>query len=220
VIHLKPRVIFIICLLVLFLSAPAFAERVDYLDVTYGQDQNGNPRTLSVHFDKVVETDTSEIFSPMNYPLDKYKFITVYYYLSNPSDKDVFYELNISIRDQANRYFYTDEFIHGETVSAGKNTMERRKDFAVYRNSTNLQIVWTDKDPNPPWEHYDTFIPLKFVDVTPTPSATAVPAPTPTPTPSPTPSPAGGCLPFLPIGLLICSIGGLGLFARQYRGGR
>ncbi len=209
---MKLRFIPIIGLLILAFVAPAMADRVDVMDTTVSQDQHGNPRALSVRFEKVVETDTSDIYSPFNYPPEKYKFIRLYYTLFNPSDKDVDYEFNVSIRDMADRYFYTDEFILGEIVSAG-GSLVRHKDFAVYRNSTNLQLVWYDKEPNPPWDHYYTYIPIELTDITPTPSATQ--APTSTPSPSSTAAPAWGCNPFLPIGLIIGCVCGLGLFARK-----
>jgi hypothetical protein len=214
--HMKLKVILIIGLFILCLSAPALADRVDYMDVTYGEDQNGNPRALNVHFDKVVESDTSDIFSPVNFPSDKYKFITLYFTLINPSDKAVRYEFNVSLRDQANRYFHTDPVI--DTVPA-EQKYNRVSYFAVYRNSTNLQIVWTDKEVNPPWFHYDTIIDINFQDITSTPSATVTPTPTATPTPTQAPS-AHGCLPFLPIGLIIGCVGGLGLLAKHHRNGR
>jgi len=216
--HLKLRVILIIGLFIICLSAPALADRVDYMGVTYGEDQNGNPRALSVHFDKVVESDTSDIFSPMNFPPDKYKFIALYYSLINPSDKAVYYEFNVSIRDQADRYFHTDPAI--DTVPAAQK-YDRVLYFAVYRNSTNLQIVWTDKEVNPPWLHYDTLIDINFQDITPTPAATPTMAPTVVPTPTPKPaSPIGQCLPFLPIGLVLGGVGGMGWLTRKLRNGR
>lgn len=212
--HTKLRVILIIGLLALALAAPAMADREYVMDTTYSQD-----RAVSVHFEKVVETDKSDVFSPFNFPPDKYRFVTLYYSLYNPFDRDVNYEFNISIRDQADRYFYTDEFILSEKVPAGGSLLNRHKDFAVYRNSTNLQLVWYDKEPNPPWDHYYTYIPIELTDITPTPSATPAPTLTPSPTPTPTP-PARGCLPYLPIGLIIGCIGGLGLWARRHGSGR
>jgi hypothetical protein len=212
--QMKLRVILIIGLLTLAFVAPAMADRAYVMDATYAEG-----RATSVHFEKVVETDKSDVFSPFNFPPEKYKFVTLYYSLYNPSDKDVNYEFNISIRDQADRYFYTDEFILAEKVPAGGMLSNRHKDFAVYRNSTNLQLVWYDKEPSPPWNHYYTYIPIELTDITPTPSATATPTSTPTPTPTPTP-PAQGCLPYLPIGLIIGCIGGLGLLARKHGPGR
>ncbi len=208
--HLKLRAILIIGLLTLACVAPAAADREYIMDTTYAEG-----RAVSIHFEKVVESDTSDVYSPFNFPPEKYKFVTLYYSLYNPSDTDKFYEFNISLRDQANRYFYTDEFIRGETVPAQKNLL-RKKSFAVYRNSTNLQFVWTDKQPNPPWERYDTYLSVEFADATPAPQVT----PTATPTPTPTPAPSGGCLPFLPIGLVITCLGGLGLLVKKHRDGR
>jgi hypothetical protein len=218
VIHIKLRVILIIGLLTLAFVVPAAADRTDVMDTTYSQDLHGNPRAASLRFEKVVETDTSDVFSPFNFPPEKYKFISLYYTLFNPSGKDVNYEFNITIRDQANREFYTDVFILAEKVPSG-GSLTRRKDFAVYRNSTNLQLVWYDKEVDPPWDHYYTYIPIEFADITPTPSATpaATVAPTPTPTP---PAPAQGCMSYLPLGLIIGCVGGFGLWARKYRTGR
>jgi hypothetical protein len=216
--YMKLGVILIIGLLTLAFVAPAMADRAFVMDRTVSEDLNGNPRVLSVRFEKVVETDRSDAYSLINYPPEKYKFITLYYTLFNPSDKDVNYEFNVSIRDQADRYFYTDEFILGEKVPAG-GSLARHKDFAIYRNSTNLQLVWYDKEPEPPWDHYYTYIPVEMTDITPTPSVTPKAAPTSTPTPTPTP-PAQGCLPYLPIGLIIGCIGGLGLWARRHGPGR
>lgn len=217
--HMKLRVILIIGLLTLVLAAPAMAYRDYPMDVTYSRDNSGNPRAVGVHFQDVSENDYMDKFSPFNYPPEKYKFIVLNYSLINPSDKDVYYEFNVSIRDQANRYFYTDEFILSEKVPAYSDLQNRRKSFPVYKNSTNLQLVWTDKEVNPPWEHYDTLIDINFQDVTPTPSATPTATVEPTPTPTP-PAPTQGCLPYLPIGLIIGCIGGLGLWARKYRTGR
>ncbi|WP_254591215.1 hypothetical protein [Methanocella conradii] len=183
------------------------------MDAEYPEGPNGNPRAVLVHFEKAVESDTSDVFSPVNFPSDQYKYVTVYYSLYNPSDKDVEYEFNVSIRDQANRYFYADEFILAEKVPAHGSLQNRVKHFAVYRNSTSLQLVWTDKEVNPPWDHYDTFIDLKFQDATPTPTPTPTPTSTPTPTPS---NPAGQCMPFLPVGLIIGGVGGAGLLINRH----
>lgn len=215
VMHMKLRAILIIGLLACCLIAPAMADRVDYMDVTYSEDQNGEPRALSVHLDKIVESDTSDKFSPAKFPADKYKFIALYYRLINPSNKSVYYEFNVSLKDQANRYFYSDVAL--DTVPA-EDHYDRVMYFAVYRNSTNLQLVWTDKQVEPPWFHYETVIPIEFQDVTPTPSATATP--TSTPTPTPTPAPSGSCLTFLPLGLLIGSVGCVGILSRKYISGR
>jgi hypothetical protein len=217
--HLKLRVILIIGLLTLGLAAPVMAYRDYPMDVTYSLDNHDNPRKVGVHFQDVSENDYMDKYSPFNYPSEKYKFIVLNYSLINPSDNDVSYEFNVSIRDQANRYFYTDEFILSEKVPAHGSLQNRRKSFPVYRNSTNLQLVWTDKEVNPPWEHYDTIIDINFQDVTPMPSVTPTVTPTPTPTPTPKP-PAQGCLPYLPIGLIIGCMGGLGLLARKHRNGR
>ncbi len=212
-IHMKLRAIIIIGLMICLIS-PAFADRVCVLDAWYTEDQNGNPRAVNVHLEKAVESDTSDKFSPANYPPDQYKFVTIYYSLYNPSDKDVYYEFNVSIRDSANRYFYTDEFILAEKVPAHGTLQNRVKRYAVYRNSTGLQLVWTDKEVNPPWYHYDTIIDLNFQDVTPTPA----PSPSVTPTPTPvSPGPAGQCSPFLPLGLIIGGIGCAGLAINRYR---
>ncbi len=216
--HLKLRVILTIGLITVLLAAPALAYRDYPMDVTYSLDNNGQPRKAAVHFQDVSENDYMDKYSPFNYPPDQYKFIIVNYSLMNPSDSPVTYEFNISIRDQQNRYFTTDEFVLGETVPPHGNLVNRRKSFAVYRNSTNLQLVWTDKEINPPWTRYDTVFDLDFQDVTPTPAAT--PTSTPSPTPTPTPAPSGGCLPFLPIGLAIGCMGGLGLMAKKYNNGR
>ncbi len=217
-IHLKLRAIFIAGLLVLLLAAPALAYRDYPMDVTYSLDNDGQPRKVAVHFMDVSENDQMDKFSPYNYPPDQYKFIVVNYSLMNPTDSPVSYEFNVSIRDQQNRYFTTDEFVLAETVPPRGVLDNRRKSFAVYRNSSNLQLVWTDKELSPPWIHYDTVFDLDFQIVTPTPCVT--PTVTPTATPTPTPAPSGGCLPFLPIGLVIGCIGGLGLVTRKLGNGR
>jgi hypothetical protein len=214
---MKTRVILIIGLLILCFIAPALADQEVTLGSTYSDD-----RALTVKLEKVVETDTSDIYSPFNFPPDKYKFITLYYSLYNPSDRDVTYEFNVSIRDQANRIFNTDEFILGEKVAAGGKLLNRHKDFAVYRNSTTIQLLWTDKQPNPPWFHYDTVIDIVFPSPTPIPTTSPI-TPTPTSTPTPTPtrtSPVGQCLPFLPIGILLAGVGSAGLLTRKYGPGR
>jgi hypothetical protein len=218
VMHMKLRVILIIGLLAACLIAPATAYRDYPMDVTYSEDDVGTQRAVAVHFQDVSEYDQSDKFSPYKYPPEKYKFILLNYSLINPTDRDVTYEFNVSIRDQAGRIFYTDQFILGETVPAHSSLQNRQKDFAVYRNSTNLQIVWTDKKLTPPWGHYDTVIDINLQDVTPTPSST--PTPVPTATPTPTPAPAQGCLSFLPLGLIIGSIGCVGVLTKKYRSGR
>jgi hypothetical protein len=217
---MRYRVILIIGLLALCLIAPAAAYRVDPVDVTYSEDNNGNPRAVAVHIQDVSEWNSSDKFSPYKYPSDKYKFILVNYSLINPTSSDVSYEFNISLQDQANRKFYTDNFIVGENVPANGKLDNRQKAFAVYRNSTTLQIFWTDKETIPPWDHYDTVIDIHFQDPAPAPTATPLPTATPTATPTPTPAPTGGCLSFLPLGLIIGSVGCVGLLTRKYRSGR
>ena len=217
---MKLRAILIIGLLAICMIAPAAAYRDYPMDVTYSQDNKGDPRAVAVHFQDVSENDYSDKFSPVKYPPDKYVFILVNYSLINPTDHDVTYEFNISLKDQANRYFYTDQFILGEIVPAQGSLQNRQKPFAVYRNSTNLQIIWTDKETDPPWFHYDTLIPIKFQGITSTPAATPTPTPAATPTPTPTHAPAGGCFSFLTLGLLIGCIGCVGIISRKYLNGR
>lgn len=211
---MKPGIILIIGLLALAFVAPAVADRVDVMDKTVSQGETGYAMPLSVRFEKAVESDTSDAFSPVNFPPDKYKFVTLYYTLINPSNNSVHYEFNISIRDRAGRYFTTDPAI--DNVPAGQQ-YHRAMYFAVYRNSTDMQLVWYDKDPSPPWNYYYTYIPLEFTDITPTPSVP--PATAPSSSPAPTQS-TPGCLPYLPLGLLVGSIGGLGLIARRRGQGR
>ncbi len=215
VIRMKTRVILIIGLLILCFIAPALADQEDIIGQAYSDD-----RALTVQIEKVTESDTSDIFSPFNYPPDQYKFITLYYSLYNPSANDVDYEFNVSVRDQANRIFTTDVFILGEKVPAGGKLLNRAKYYAVYRNSSTIQLVWTDKQPNPPWYHYDTVIDVNFPSPTPIPTITPTPTVTVTPTPTPTARPAGNCLPFLPIGAVLGGVGGLGLLTKKYRPGR
>ena len=219
VIYMKYRVILIVGLLILCFIVPAFADLVEPMDVMYSEN-----RALSVRFEKVVESNTSDIFSPYKYPADQYEFITLYYSLYNPSDSDVYYEFNISVQDQANNVFTANDFILGETVPAHSSLQNRIKHYAVYSNSTFLEFVWTDKEPNPPWDHFITTIPISFVLPTPTPTALPTTAPTITPTPTPEPTPAQGplsrCLPFMLIGAVIGGVGGMGLLTRRFRIGR
>ena len=207
VIYMKLRVILIIGLLITCFIVPAFADLTMPMDVMYSEN-----RAVSVRFEQVVESNTSDVLSPFTYPPSQYEYITLYYSLYNPSDTDQYYEFNISIGDQANDIFPANDFILGETVPAHGSLQDRVKHYAVYKNATFLQFIWTDKDPNPPWEHFNTYIPITFT----------APAPTPTPTPTPTPAqgPLSTCLPFMPIGAVLGGVGGMGLLTRRFRPGR
>jgi hypothetical protein len=219
VIYMKARVILITGLLVLCFIVPVIADQVEPIDIMYSTN-----RSASVLIEKVVESNTSDVFSPFNYPSDQYNFISLYYALYNPSNTDAYYEFNISIKDQANNYYTANEFILGETVPAQSSLQNRVKNFAVYKNATFLEFVWSDKNPSPPWNRFITIIPIAFPSPTPMPTTvpTAMPTstPSPTPTPSPVQSPLGKCAPFLPIGAVIGGVGGMGLLTRRSRMGR
>src|SRR5271157_1223947 len=214
--YMKTRALIIIGLLVLCFITPAFADTTYNLDKMFSDN-----RAVNVLFENVVVSNSSQSISPFNYPPDQYEYVTVYYSLYNPSASDIGYEFNISIKDQANHYYAqaVDEFIGPDNVPAGGH-VDRRNDFAIYKNTTNFWIVWTDKQINPPWNHYDTVINVTTL-ATPTPyPVTPTPTVSATPTTAPTTAPNGNCLPFLPLGLLLTVVGGIGLLSMKYRNGR
>ena len=219
VICMKYRVILIVGLLIICFIAPALADLTEPMDVMYSEN-----RAVTVRFEQVVESNTSDVLSPFTYPPSQYEYITLYYSLYNPSDSDVSYDFDISIQDQANDLFPANDFILAETVPAHSSLQNRVKHFAVYKNSTSLEFVWTDKMPNPPWTDFITTIPINFAPPspppTPTPMPTLLPTPTPTPVPTPVPGPLSGCLPFMPIGAVIGGVGGMGLLTKKLRIGR
>ena len=136
---MKFRVMLIVGLLVACLIAPVLADRVDIMDTTF-------KHKVDVTFEKVVERSTSDIYPPQNYPPTEYKFVTLYYSFYNPTGTDIKYEFNIDIEDQNGNVFKSENFQLWELVPANSNLLNRYKEFAIYRNSTDYYFVWHDKE--------------------------------------------------------------------------
>lgn len=210
---MKFRIIFIVALLIAGLIVPAFAaERLSQdFPMTF------NNHKVTVVFDKVYESDTSDIYPPQNYPPSEYKFVTLDYSLYNPTSSDIRYEFNISIEDQNGNTFSGENFEVAETVPANGNLLGRYKEFAIYRNSTNYHFVWIDKQVDSPWLPWISTVNITYPMPTPEPaeSATATAQATPTPTPV-SGSTTQHCLPFLPLGAVIGGFGGMGILSKKY----
>ena len=54
------------------------------------------------------------------------------------------------IEDQNGNYFAGENYLIAETVPANGNLLNRYKEFAIYRNSTDYYFVWQDKQSESP----------------------------------------------------------------------
>ncbi len=207
---MKLRIMLIVGLLVACLIAPVLADRVDVMDTTF-------KHKVDVKFEKVVERGTSDIYPPQNYPPTEYKFVTLYYSFYNPTSIDARYDFNIDIEDQNGNIFKGENYIVAENVPANGNLLNRYKEYAIYRNSTDYYFVWHDKQIDAPWLDTTTPVNITYPEPTPEPagSVTATAQATPTPTPG-NGSVTQHCLPFLPLGAVIGGFGGMGILSKRY----
>jgi hypothetical protein len=206
---MKYRVMLIMGLLIACLIAPVLADRVDVMDTTYNHK-------VQVRFDKVVEKSTSDIYPPQNYPPTDYKFVTLYYSFYNPTSSDVRYEFNIMIEDQNGNYFAGENYLIAETVPANGNLLNRYKEYAIYRNSTDYYFVWQDKQSESPWLVQNQTVPITYPAPTPEPTEAVTATAQTTPTTSPNVPITNRCLPFLPIGAVIGGFGGMGILSKRF----
>lgn len=214
VVYMKLRIAIIVGLIAAFLIAPALAAERVSLDFP----QTHENHKVTVTLEKVVEKDTSDVYPPQNFPPSLYKFVTLHYSLYNPTDSEIRYDFNISIMDQNGHVFEATNFLIAERVPAHGSLQNRYKEYAIYRNSTQYQFVWHDKEKEAPWNYFTTYINVSFAE--PTPEPTVIATPYVTAKPSPTPEPVGKCLPFLPLGMVVGGFGGLGLLSRKYLNNR
>lgn len=207
---MKVRITILTALLALLLITPAFAAETTY-PINKIYDHNG----IRIELEKIVESDTSDGYSPFNYPPSEYKFFKLYYYLSNPSQEDKRYQFKMYVQDESGKVYSSDEFTTAVSLPAGSRKAYI-KEYAVYRNRSDFQLIWYDFD----YENFmdtTTYIKIEAVPTpTPTPLPTEVPQVSKVPTPTPTPAPTGGCAPFLPLGLMLGGIGGMVLLARNH----
>lgn len=206
---MKLRVMLIMGLLVASLIAPVLADRVDVMDTTYNHKVN-------VRFEKIVERGTSDIYPPQNYPPTEYKFVTLYYSFYNPTSTDLRYDFNIDIKDQNGNVFTGENYIVAETVPANGNLLNRYKEYAIYRNSTDYYFVWQDKQVDSPWLETTSTINITYPQPTPEPTAATTPTAQATPTAVPNTPITQHCLPFLPLGAVIGGFGGMGFLSKRY----
>lgn len=211
---MKLRMMLIVGLLIASLIVPALAA--ERTSEGFPETFSGNHK-VTVTYEKVVEKDTSDIYPPQNYPPVDYKFVTLYYSLYNPTDSDIKYEFNVDVQDQNGIVFKGENFNIWELVPSKGSLLNRYKEYAIYRNSTQYQFVWHDKGIDAPWLDTTTYVNVTFPEPTPEPANTISASAQPTATPAPTQVPiTQRCLPFLPLGIVIGGFGGIGLVSKNF----
>lgn len=206
---MKCRVMIIVGLLIACLIAPVLADRVDIMDTTY-------KHKVEVKFEKVIEKSTSEIYPPQNFPPTDYKFVTLDYSFYNPTSSDIRYEFNVDIEDQNGNVFSGENYLIAETVPANGHLLNRYKEFAIYKNSTDYYFVWHDKQTDSPWLDQTSIVNITYPEPTPEPTDAATPTAQATATPVPNVPITQKCLPFLPLGAVIGGFGGMGILSKRY----
>ncbi|MCD1295728.1 hypothetical protein CUJ83_12035 [Methanocella sp. CWC-04] len=211
---MKSKIMLITALMVLCFVTPALGaeDNISYVNQVYEN------KGIQIHFDRIEVSDKPTGYSPINFPSSEYRFIKLYYSLYNPTNENVKYLLNVTIRDDDGKIYLSDEQTTSESIPP-EQKYYRLKEFAVSRNSSYYTLLWNYFD----WDAFMdkstevyTIRPDATATPTPTPVATVTATATPTPTPSPTPSPGTGCMPFLPLGLFIGGVGGMVLIGRNY----
>jgi hypothetical protein len=186
---MKTRILFIAGLLALCLITPAMAAEDKTYEIGKIFENNG----IRIEIEKIIVSDTPSGYSPINFPSSQYKFIKLYYTLSNPSEEFKKYQLKVYIEDDLGRKFYSDEQTTGENMPAGSR-FNRLKEFAVYRNATYFTLNWKYFDMDAFTDRITpVFVIYPDATATPSPLPTATPiittVPTSTPAPSPTKTP-------------------------------
>lgn len=220
---MKLRITIIAALIALVaLAAPAWAaEQTLYADPMKLTDDKG----IVIEIDHVKVSDMPTGYSTFNYPPTEYKFYTLYYTLSNPTDERLRYQFLIHFVDDKGRSYTSEEFNLADWLNANSRTSLQPKEFAVYRNATGVHLEWTHI--NQYWRN-ETVTNITLVEAgtetaAATPTAEATPQPTATPTPTPTPTPTSAskpCLPFLPMVVLAGGAGAAGVFVKRLTGRR
>lgn len=204
-------ILFIFGLSVMIFITPALAADETYLISKIYEHNN-----IRIELDKVIVSDQPVGYSPMNFPPSEYRFVRLYYTLSNPTDTTTKYQFKMFVQDDRGREYKSDEFTLAEVMPAGsrKNFV---KEYAVYRNSTLVQLAWYDMDKET-LNDINTYIRFDSM-ATPTPEPTATPEPIVTIAPSEVPDTmpsVSKCLPMLPIAMVAGGFGGIGILIRRY----
>ena len=137
---MKLRILFIIVTLILLLFATtvyAANDKIFYPSQKLLQEDNG----IIVEIDHIKLSDTSVGYSSFNFPPTDYKFYTLYYYISNPTNDSIKYEFRIHFVDDRGREYTSEEYNLAEVVNPHSRGPEQ-KEFAVYRNASGVYLRW------------------------------------------------------------------------------
>ncbi len=183
----------LMALIALMLAAPAYAaDKTYYTEPQILTDDTG----VVITIDHVKVSDLPEGYSIFNYPPTQYQFYTLYYTLSNPTDQRIRFQFNINFVDDKGRSFTSEEYNLAEWLNPNDRSTLQPKEFAVYRNASDVHLKWRHIDRY--WNN-ETATTITLVEeikssptITPTPEVTPTRMATPTATQSPTPAPAPG----------------------------
>jgi len=183
----------LMALIALMLAAPAYAaDKTYYTEPQILTDDTG----VVITIDHVKVSDLPEGYSVFNYPPTQYQFYTLYYTLSNPTDQRIRFQFNINFVDDKGRSFTSEEYNLAEWLNPNDRSTLQPKEFAVYRNASDVHLKWRHIDRY--WNN-ETATTITLVEeikssptITPTPEVTPTQMATPTATQSPTPAPAPG----------------------------
>ncbi|HMK48099.1 MAG TPA: hypothetical protein VK436_15870 [Methanocella sp.] len=187
---MKLRVFITIALIFLLFSTTVYAakDRIFYPSQKLLQEDSG----IIVEIDHIKLSDTSIGYSPFNFPPTEYKFYTLYYYISNPTNDSIKYEFRIHFADDQGREYTSEEYNLAEVVNPHSRGPEQ-KEFAVYRNASGVYLRWDHIN-----HYYNTMETTNISlieDLGPTatpaasPKATVIASATVSPTSAPTTSP-------------------------------
>lgn len=183
----------LMALIALMIAAPAYAaDKTYYTEPQILTDDTG----VVITIDHVKVSDLPEGYSVFNYPPTQYQFYTLYYTLSNPTDQRIRFQFNINFVDDKGRSFTSEEYNLAEWLNPNDRSTLQPKEFAVYRNASDVHLRWRHIDRY--WNN-ETATTITLVEeikssptITPTPEVTPTQMATPTATQSPTPAPAPG----------------------------
>ena len=202
----------LMALMVLMLAAPAYAaDKTFYTEPRILTDGTG----VVVTIDHVKVSDMPEGYSVFNYPPTQYQFYTLYYTLANPTDQKIRFQFRINFVDTKGRIFTSEEYNLAEWLNPNDLSTLQPKEFAVYRNATDVHLEWKHIDRF--WNN-ETMTRINLVEdikssptITPTQVVTSTQVATPAATQSMKPTPAPG----FELLLTLAGLGSVGLLVNR-----
>ncbi len=200
-------------------TAPA--AYADQVTIQLAQSINIPHTAVEAHLAYMEIGDDRKSSTKTTTPLERVKWVRLFYYYENHGDTSDTGNLNIQFIDNKGNTYNLDEGVYtGENVGPHANSTLQFIEIPVSRDSTIVTIRFRMG-----FDYIDIAVPQSVdqsLSAEPVTTVTATPTDTATPTATATATgtaqnkgSAGGCLPFLPFAI-IGGIGGLGMVVNKY----